>query len=153
MAKGFASIGGSGLISYIKERIIDSIIDKFVPGGSKTWLGGVISKSLSDIPIGDLLNGNAFECEYLTEALAKGIAEQAVDKFQDKVGASGGFFDVIRNSLIEVIDDTTFAERLKDGISTILCPTVSGLKDGIGSVLQSSGLKDGVTNAITKAGA
>lgn len=149
LAKGFAQIGGSGLISYIKERIVDSIIDKFVPGGSKTWLGGTISKTLSDIPIGDYLNGNAFECEYLTEAIAKGIAEEAVDKFQDKVGASGGFFDVVRNSLIEVVDDTTFASKLKDGISTILCPTISGLKDGLGKVVTSSGIKDAITNAAT----
>jgi len=137
LAKGFLGYGGSGLISYIKEKIVDSIIDKFVPGGSKTWLGGIISKSLSDIPIGDFLNGNAFDCEYLTEAIAKGIAEEAVDKFQDKVGASGGFFDVVRNSLIEVVDDTSFATSLKDGISTILCPTVSGLKDGLGKVMTS----------------
>ena len=137
LAKGFLGYGGSGVISYIKEKIVDSIIDKFVPGGSKTWLGGTISKSLSDIPLGDFINGNAFECEYLTEAIAKGISEEAVDKFQDKVGASGGFFDVVRNSLIEVIDDTTFFSRLKDGISTIICPTVSGLKDGLGKVVTS----------------
>ena len=137
LAKGFLGYGGSGVISYIKEKIVDSIIDKFVPGGSKTWLGGTISKSLSDIPLGDFINGKAFECEYLTEAIAKGISEEAVDKFQDKVGASGGFFDVVRNSLIEVIDDTTFFSRLKDGISTIICPTVSGLKDGLGKMVTS----------------
>ena len=64
LAKGFAGYGGSGLISYVKEKIVDSIIDKFVPGGSETWLGGIVSKSLSDIPLGDIINGNAFSCEY-----------------------------------------------------------------------------------------
>lgn len=151
LAKGFVGYGGSGLISYVKEKIVDSIIDKFVPGGSETWLGGIVSKSLSDIPLGDIINGNAFSCEYLTESLAKGISEEAVDKFQNKIGASGGFFDVIRNSLIEVIDDTTFFQRLKDGISTILCPTINGLKDGLGKVVTSSGLKDDITSTLTKA--
>ena len=121
------SIGGGGIIGYFKEKLADSIINKFVPGGADTWLGGMISTTIGNIKVGDYLNGNIFKCEFLVPQLAKSIGENAVRQFADNKGLTGGFYDVLRNSLVELIDDIPFIEKVESGMSKALCPTLSKL--------------------------
>jgi hypothetical protein len=139
MLSGALGYGGEGIISYFKERLAKSIIDKFVPGGSDTWLGGIISTSIGNIKIGDYLNGNIFKCEFVVKELAKGIGENAIKQFADKKGLTGGFYDVLRNSVVEVVEDVPFVESLEKGIATVLCPSLSKLKTLLGGVFGSLG--------------
>jgi len=139
MLSGALGYGGEGILSYFKEKLANSIINKFVPGGSDTWLGGVISKTISNIKIGDYLNGNIFKCEFLVPQIAKGIGENAIDQFADKKGLTGGFYDVLRNSVVEVIDDVPFVKKLEDGIGTVLCPTLGKLGSALGGLFGNLG--------------
>ena len=120
-------IGGEGIIGYFKEKLADSIINKFVPGGSDTWLGGMISTTIGNIKIGDYLNGNIFKCEFLVPQLAKSIGENAVRQFADNKGLTGGFYDVLRNSLVELVDDVPFVQKIEEGMGKVLCPSLSKL--------------------------
>ena len=139
MLSGALGYGGEGIISYFKEKLVKSIIDKFVPGGSKTWLGGVVSTTIGNIKIGDFLNGNVLKCEFLVPELAKGIGENAINQFADKKGLTGGFYDVLRNSVIEVVDDVPFVDSIQNGLSTVLCPTLGKLKGALGGLFGSLG--------------
>lgn len=139
MLSGALGYGGEGILSYFKEKLAKSIIDKFVPGGSKTWLGGVISTSIGNIKMGDYLNGNILKCEFLVPELAKGIGENAIKQFADKKGLTGGFYDVLRNSVIEVVDDVPFIDSIQNGLSTVLCPTLGKLKGALGGLFGSLG--------------
>jgi len=143
LVKSSLGYGGEGIISYFKERLMDRLIEKFVPGGSKTWLGGIISKTISDVPIGDYFNGEALSCDYWVDAMTKGIAENAVSRLLDKKGLTGGFYDVMRNSLIEVVDDTSFASHIKEGISKMACPILTKLLTVVGSLFGE--IKDEIT--------
>ena len=139
MLSGALGYGGEGIISYFKERLAKSIIDKFVPGGSNTWLGGVISTSIGNIKVGDYLNGNIFKCDFVVKELAKGIGENAINQFADKKGLTGGFYDVLRNSVVEVVDDNPFIQSLEKGISTVLCPVLGKLGSALGGLFGSLG--------------
>jgi hypothetical protein len=139
MLSGALGYGGEGIISYFKERLAKSIIDKFVPGGSDTWLGGVISTSIGNIKLGDYLNGNILKCEFVVKELAKGIGENAIKQFADKKGLTGGFYDVLRNSVVEVVEDVPFVESLEKGIATVLCPSLSKLKTLLGGLIGNLG--------------
>jgi hypothetical protein len=139
MLSGALGYGGEGIISYFKERLAKSIIDKFVPGGSDTWLGGVISTSIGNIKVGDYLNGNILKCEFVVKELAKGIGENAINQFADKKGLTGGFYDVLRNSVVEVVDDNPFVQSLEKGLSTVLCPVLGKLGSMLGGLFGSLG--------------
>jgi len=139
MLSGALGYGGEGIISYFKERLAKSIINKFVPGGSDTWLGGVISTSIGNIKVGDYLNGNILKCEFVVKELAKGIGENAINQFADKKGLTGGFYDVLRNSVVEVVDDNPFVQSLEKGLSTVLCPVLGKLGSMLGGLFGSLG--------------
>lgn len=139
MLSGALGYGGEGIISFFKERLFRSIIDKFVPGGSNTWLGGVISTSLGNIPLGDYLNGNILKCDFVVKELAKGIGENAIKQLADKKGLTGGFYDVLRNSVVEVVDDVPFIESIEKGIATVLCPSITKLGSLLGGLFGSLG--------------
>jgi hypothetical protein len=147
MLSGALGYGGEGIISYFKERLAKSIIDKFVPGGSDTWLGGIISTSVGNIKLGDYLNGNILKCDFVVKELAKGIGENAIKQFADKKGLTGGFYDVLRNSVVEVVEDVPFVESLEKGIATVLCPSLSKLGSMLGGLFGSLGteLKQEIT--------
>ena len=87
----------------------------------------MISTTIGNIKVGDYLNGNIFKCEFLVPQLAKSIGENAVRQFADNKGLTGGFYDVLRNSLVELIDDIPFIEKVESGMSKALCPTLSKL--------------------------
>lgn len=126
------SYGLGGGINTIKEKFAEQLIDGIVKGGSKTWIGGVISKALGTIPLGDYINGKVYHCDYLTKIIAVSIANEAVDKLQDKAGLEGGIFDVIRNSMMSAFNEKSdFLNTLNKGLSKIICPLLTDIKDTI----------------------
>ena len=124
--------GLGGGINTIKEKFAEHLINGLVKGGSDTWIGGVISKAVGTIPIGDYLNGKVYHCDYLTKIVAISIANEAVDKLQDKAGLSGGIFDVIRNSMMSAVNqESEFVNTLTKGLSKVICPLLTDIKDTI----------------------
>jgi hypothetical protein len=126
------SYGLGGGINTIKEKFAEKLIDGVVKGGSNTWVGGVISKAVGTIPIGDYLNGKVYNCDYITKIIAVSIANEAVDKLQDKAGLTGGIFDVIRNSMMSAVNqESEFVNTLTKGLSKVICPLLTDIKDTI----------------------
>ena len=124
--------GLGGGINTIKEKFAEHLINGVVKGGSDTWVGGVISKAVGTIPIGDYLNGKVYHCDYITKIIAVSIANEAVDKLQDKAGLTGGIFDVIRNSMMSAVSqESEFVNTLTKGLSKIICPLLTDIKDTI----------------------
>ena len=124
--------GLGGGINTIKEKFAEHLINGVVKGGSDTWVGGVISKAVGTIPIGDYLNGKVYHCDYITKIIAISIANEAVDKLQDKAGLTGGIFDVIRNSMMSAVSqESEFVNTLTKGLSKIICPLLTDIKDTI----------------------
>lgn len=132
-------IGGEGIIGYFKEKLANSIINKFVPGGADTWLGGMIATTIGNIKIGDYVNGNIFKCDFLIPLLAKSIGENAVKQFANNKGLTGGFYDVLRNSLVELVDDVPFIHKIEEGLGSVLCPVLGKLSLSLSSIFGSLG--------------
>lgn len=122
--------GLGGGINTIKEKFAEHLIDGLIKGGSDTWVGGVISKGLGTIPLGDYFNGKVYHCDYITKIVAISIANEAVDKLQDKAGLSGGVFDVIRNSMMSAVNqESEFVNTLSKGLSKMICPLLGNIKE------------------------
>jgi hypothetical protein len=99
----------------------------------------MISTTIGNIKVGDYLNGNIFKCEFLVPQLAKSIGENAVRQFADNKGLTGGFYDVLRNSLVELVDDVPFIHKIEEGIGKVLCPSLGKLGLSLSNVFGSIG--------------
>ena len=131
--KGMFGFGAEGIVEYFKEKLTESILNKL---GIETdsWLMGIIVKGIGNIPVADWFNGKVFHCDYLVPAFAKAIAEEAVDKAKDNAGLTGGFYDVLRNAIVNGLEDTSFGQSVERGLSTMLCPLLSNVSEKMGDV-------------------
>jgi hypothetical protein len=95
---------------------------------------GIIVKGVGNIPIGDWFNGKVFKCDYLVPEIAKAITEEVIQKAKDDAGFTGGFYDILRNSLVQGLEDTTFGQSIERGLSTIICPILTNVSDKMGDM-------------------
>lgn len=128
MISGLFGQAPKGILEYIKQKFINWLMDTVAPGSSKTWVGGIISNALSNTPIGEL--PKLFECSYLSKALAKAIGEEFTKQMiQYKVGAEGPFYEILRNSLVNAIDESDFVQKLEGSIANLICSKLGNIKD------------------------
>lgn len=132
-------IGGKGIITTFKTNIVKKLIDKFIPGGSDSWLGGIVANSIGSIPLGDYFNGNILKCDFVSDAITRGITSEVLTKVQENKDLTGGFYDVIKNSMAEYIDDTPFFNAVQKGISNMICPYMEDISGSLGKAFSSVG--------------
>jgi hypothetical protein len=126
--KGMFGFGAEGVVEFFKEKLVESVMKKLsIP--TDGWLGGVFVKAIGNIPVGDWFSGKVFKCDYLVPAVAKAIAEESIDKAKDNAGLTGGFYDVLRNAIVNGLEETSFGQSLERGLSTMLCPLLTNVKD------------------------
>jgi len=131
--KGMFGLGTEGILGYFKEKIVETILSK-LGISPDSWVAGTLVKAIGNIPIGDYTSGKILTCDYLTPLLAKSIAEEALDKVKDKAGLTGGFYDVLRNSIVQGLDSSDFAQSIERGLASVICPSlskISGNMDGV----------------------
>lgn len=133
--------GIDGIIDYFKTKVAEKILTE-LGLDPKGWASTIISTTVGNIPVDDFFSGKVFKCNYLTPLLAKSITEGVISKLQkdSKYGLDNIFFDVLRNAIVEGIDDTKIVKDMELGLSKIICP----LMENVGSKLLSLGstLKD-----------
>jgi hypothetical protein len=132
-------LGGKGIITTFKTNIIKKLINKFIPGGSDSWLGGIVANSIGAIPLGDYFNGNILKCDFVSDAITRGVTTEVLTKVQQNKDLKGGFYDVIKNSLAEYIDDTPFFNKLQKGISDMICPYMDDISGSLGKAFSNLG--------------
>lgn len=103
-----------------KEAGISWLIKKlgFDPNSQ---VANFIEVSFANVPVSkipDLFT----DCEFVTKIVAKSMFETYLKNLQHNVGIDGMAGDVMRNAVTEVIDDTTFVQKLEEGLSNIICP-------------------------------
>ena len=85
-------LGGKGIITTFKTNIIKKLINKFIPGGSDSWLGGIVANSIGAIPLGDYFNGNILKCDFVSDAITRGVTTEVLTKVQQNKDLKGGFY-------------------------------------------------------------
>jgi len=139
---GLFGIGTEGILGYFKEKIVETILNK-LGIDTDSWIAGTIVKAIGNIPIGDYASGKILTCDYLTPLIAKSIAEESLDKVKDKAGLTGGFYDVLRNAIVQGLDSTDFAQSIERGLASAICPTLSkigGNMDGVFNTMKQKAL-------------
>ncbi len=116
----------SGVGNTFKEYMVRWFIKKFTPLDPEGWLADIISISIGNIDLKDL--DKLTDCRFLSKVFTKSIAELLVNKIKKNAGLTGGFYDVLRNVLIDAVDNTEFAKKLEASIASLICPLVSNVE-------------------------
>jgi hypothetical protein len=140
MLKGFFGTGVDAGVETFKEYLASFLVNTLTPFDSDSWIGGTIVKSLGNVPIGDYFNGKILECDYITKLLAKSILEEGIDKMLDNMELDGAMYDVLRNALVDIGEDTAVGQKLEKGLASMVCSKMKGVKnkmDNLGDTLKS----------------
>jgi len=129
-----------GVGQFFKEKLVDKVLS-ILGVNPDSWIGGVISTTIGNLSITDI--GKVFtDCSFTTKLLSKSIAEEAVNQVRLGVGVSGGFYDILSNTLVEMIEKGDFAQSIEEKLAESICPMLSDVRQKFTSTEQ--GLKDKV---------
>lgn len=112
------------VIDTFKESFLGYVIKLIAPGSTNSFLANIIKTGLADIDMNDL--DKLTDCEFLSETISKSIVEGTINKLKNSAGFTAGVFNVVRNSLMDQIDNSDFFENLKGGISDFICGSIAG---------------------------
>lgn len=135
LVKGLFGNASTSIFQYFKEHIARWMVTKFTPIDPDSWMGNIIITSIGNLPLTEL--HNLTNCNYVSKMLAKDIAEGAVNKIKNEQGLTGPGYDILRNALIEMAEDSTFGQKVEQKISDFICPKLGGLKDKLETVTSS----------------
>jgi hypothetical protein len=126
--KGLFGNAGEGVFSYIKERFANFIVTKLTPMDPNGWAANILITAVGNIPIGDYMTGKVFSCDYISDVLSKSVAEGALRKVQNDKGMGGPLYDILRNAIVESLEDTKFGSAIENAIGDLVCPLLGGIK-------------------------
>jgi hypothetical protein len=91
---------------------------------------------LADIP-------KLTDCNFVTKLLSKSLAEGAIRKLQNSSVGAGPLQDILRNTMVEVLEGTDLGTKIESALGSVLCPMISKLAGKIetaGETLKSNAL-------------
>lgn len=127
--KGLFGTGAEGTFQYFKEYLAKQLISKLTPLDTDGWIGGIVVKAVGNVDVADM--GKLTNCNFLVPVLTKSIVEEAADKIKKSVGMTGPFYDILRNSLAEMVENSDFGQSVERNLSTLICPLLGGVKTKI----------------------
>jgi hypothetical protein len=131
LLNGLFGNASSGIFQYFKEHIATWLIRKF-GFDPNSWLGNIIVVAVGNLPLSDL--HNLTNCSFVSKMLAKDIAEGAINKIKNEQGLTGPGYDILRNAMVEMVEDSSFGQKIENKISDYICPKLQGLSGKIENV-------------------
>ena len=128
------------IMQYFKEYAVGWLLKAIgIPNkGFMGWVGTFIKTAIGNLPIGELTK--LTNCDYAVPFLAKTIVESIIVKFTEWMKFDNAFTSVLRNSIVEMGEDTSFVQSLEKGLESVVCPLIRQL----------SGKMNTVTNNLTQ---
>ena len=134
MFKGF--VGTTG---------VDSLFQSFKEYGAKwllrqfnldpdSWIGSIFVTTIGNLPIGEI--PKLTNCDYAVPLFAKSIVEGMISKFLVGKGLDNPITTLLRNALVELLDDMVFIQKIEGALSKVICPAMSSLTGKFGQVGQ-----------------
>lgn len=145
MLGGIFGTAKDALSSSFKEFLAKLLIKYLTPMNPDGWFGQFISTTVGNIPLSDV--GKLTDCRFLSKLFTKSIVETVLAKKQGDLNLTDGIYTLIRNGIIEVIDNISFAQKIEDGIANLICPAISRIKDKMSNLTDVA--KQSVTGSIT----
>ena len=138
---GLFGNASTGVFQYFKEHIAKWLVTKF-GFDPNSWLGNIVIVAVGNLPLTDL--HSLTNCSFVSKMLAKSIAEGAINKIKNEQGLTGPGYDILRNAMVEMAEQSTFGQTIEHKISDYICPKLQGLSGKLGDVtktIKSNALK------------
>jgi hypothetical protein len=123
---------GNVIGGWFKEKMASWLIEAIAPGQENSWIGNIIITTIGNLKVGDITK--LTNCDFTTKLLAKSISEGVIRKFAESKGVSGVLADLIRNSMVDHLDSSDFAQKLETGLSHMICPLLGGVSQKMATV-------------------
>jgi len=123
--KGLFGHAPSGIMEYFKEYIGKWLVEHLTPMDPEGWLGSIIITAIGNLAIGDI--PKLTDCNFLTKLISKSVAEGAVRKLTHEKGLDGPFYDILRNSIVDMLDETSLGTKIEEGLGSVICPLLGGV--------------------------
>lgn len=131
LLSGLFGNASSGIFQYFKEHIARWLVTKF-GFNPDSWLGNIVIVAVGNLPFSEL--HNLTNCNFVSKMLAKDIAEGAINKIKNDQGLTGPGYDILRNAMVEMVEDSSFGQKIENKISDFICPKLQGLSGKLGDV-------------------
>ena len=134
-------VKGKNVLEYFKEYVGKWLVDNLTPIDPEGWIGSIIITAIGNLPVGDI--PKLTDCNYLTKLVAKSVGEGALRKISHEKGIEGPFYDILRNTLVDSLEESSFVQKLEEGLGNVLCPLIGGLStkmDSAASALKQKAL-------------
>lgn len=125
--KGLFGHAPDGIMEYFKEYMAKWLVNNLTPMDSEGWFGSMIITGIGNLPIGDI--PKLTDCNYLTKWISKTAAEGTVRKLTHEKGLDGPFYDVLRNSIVDMLDETSLGSKIEEALGSFICPLLGGVKN------------------------
>jgi hypothetical protein len=142
IVKSFFGQVPGGIFDTLKERFAQFILEK-LGVGTDGYLANIFIATIGDIPIGDYVNGKIFDCQYLSNAISKGVGEGIARKIQKEQGMEGPFYDIVRNAMVDMFTDSSFGDKIENALGQMICPSLPKIKarfDSAGETMKEKAL-------------
>ena len=144
--KGAFGDSADVIMQVFKEHIAEWFIEKITPMDPDGWMANLITTSVGNLEWSEI--SKLTDCGNFTKFMSKNIVETIVKKMGNKSGAEGTFFDFMRNTIIETLEESELGQKIETGLSNFVCPSLSNVKSKM-SVLTDK-MKTGALNAASK---
>jgi hypothetical protein len=125
-----------GAFGNITQTLVEPIIEKILKGLGleqgyiRNFLVSFFTSRPSDVI-------KAFsDCKLMTKLVAEGIVESIVKTVQENKGYSGMGYDLIRNTMADVIRNVEFVSGLEKGLENTVCSLFDKFTDNAQSVAE-----------------
>ena len=125
--KGLFGHAPDGIMEYFKEYMAKWLVNNLTPMDSEGWFGNMIITGIGNLPIGDI--PKLTDCNYLTKWISKTAAEGTVRKLTHEKGLDGPFYDILRNSIVDMLDETSLGSKIEEALGSFICPLLGGVKN------------------------
>jgi len=125
--KGLFGHAPEGIMEYFKEYIGKWLVEHLTPVDPEGWVGNIIITSIGNLAIADI--PKLTDCNFLTKLISKSVGEGAVRKLSHEKGLDGPFYDVLRNSIVDMLDTTSLVTKIEEGLGNVICPLLGGVKN------------------------
>ena len=123
--KGLFGHAPDGIMEYFKEYIGKWLVEHLTPMDPEGWLGNIVITAIGNLAIGDI--PKLTDCNFLTKLISKSVAEGTVRKLTHEKGLEGPFYDILRNSIVDMLEETSLGSKIEEGLGNVICPLLGGI--------------------------
>jgi hypothetical protein len=106
-----------GIVETFKEYVVGLIL-KTMGVDTNGWIATIVQTTIASVPVSDLPKLLS-DCHYTSNVLTKSIIKGIIYKFQKEKGMDNAFMNILRNTMIEVVEDS--AKNLENKLSDLIC--------------------------------